>query len=194
MVMKLLKPICKEEVVKVISENTTSLLGSDRLVVLARWLQCHVHCIPSNKPTQVCPKCYRGMSAVIVVLDRRRDQQTRGGSRKWTWREPIQVVLGTEVPHRGQGAEAQSPGRGSGGWSPPEADDFWQLKGYLDVTSGILGGMALLPLPPKSASATHRYRQNVILMQLDAEKRPVKAWVISTFGSAVNLEFYQGLC
>ena len=140
MVMKLLKPVCKEEVVKVISENTTSLLGSDRLVVLARWLQCHVHCIPSNKPTQVCPKCYRGMSAVIVVLDRRRNQQTRGGSRKWTWREPIQGVLGTEVPQRGQGAEAQSPGRGSGGWSPREADDFWQLKGYLDVTSGILGG------------------------------------------------------
>jgi len=33
-----------------------------------------------------------------------------------------------------------SPGRGSGGLSPPEADDFSQLKGYLDVTSGILGG------------------------------------------------------
>ena len=36
---------------------------------------------------------------------------------------------------------------------PPEADDFSQLKGYLDVTSGILGGghgpLAIL----KSASA-----------------------------------------
>jgi len=51
--------------------------------------------------------------------------------------------LGTEVPQRGQG---RSPGRGSGGRSPPEADDFSQLKGYLDVTSGILGGMA--PWPP----------------------------------------------
>jgi len=39
-----------------------------------------------------------------------------------------------------------SPGRGSGGRSPPEADDFSQLKGYLDVTSGILGGMP--PLNP----------------------------------------------
>jgi len=29
-------------------------------------------------------------------------------------------------------------GANSGG--PPEADDFSQLKGYLDVTSGILGG------------------------------------------------------
>ena len=39
--------------------------------------------------------------------------------------------------------------RGSGGRSPTEADDFSQLKGYLDVTSGILGGHA----PPlKSAS------------------------------------------
>jgi len=32
---------------------------------------------------------------------------------------------------------------------PPEADDFSQLKGYLDVTSGILGAMApLTPLNP----------------------------------------------
>jgi len=42
--------------------------------------------------------------------------------------------LGTEVPQWGPGAE-------------PRADDFSQLKGYLDVlwrdlvTSGILGGM-----------------------------------------------------
>jgi len=43
--------------------------------------------------------------------------------------------------------------RGTGGRSPPEADDFSQLKGYLDVTSGILGGMAPLPPPLKSASA-----------------------------------------
>ena len=42
--------------------------------------------------------------------------------------------------------------RGSGGQSPPEADDFSQLKGYLAVTSGILGGMA--PWPLKSASAS----------------------------------------
>ena len=40
-----------------------------------------------------------------------------------------------------------SPGRGSGGRSPPEADDFSQLKGYLDVTSGILGA-AWPPWPP----------------------------------------------
>ena len=44
------------------------------------------------------------------------------------------------------GVQERSPGKGSGGLSPPEADDFSQLKGYLDVTSGILGGMA--PWPP----------------------------------------------
>ena len=39
------------------------------------------------------------------------------------------------------------------GTKSPEADDFSQLKGYLDVTSGILGGgMAPCP-PPKSATA-----------------------------------------
>jgi len=42
------------------------------------------------------------------------------------------------------GVQERSPGRGSAGLSPPEADDFSQLKGYLDVlwrdlvTSGIL--------------------------------------------------------
>jgi len=44
----------------------------------------------------------------------------------------------------------RSPLAGSRGAAPiggpPEADDFSQLKGYLDVTSGILGGMA--PCPP----------------------------------------------
>jgi len=38
--------------------------------------------------------------------------------------------------------------------SPPEADDFSQLKGYLDVTTGILGAMA--PLPPPLMSASER--------------------------------------
>jgi len=38
---------------------------------------------------------------------------------------PIQGVWGTEAPQWGPGV--------------PEADDFSQLKGYLDVTSGILG-------------------------------------------------------
>jgi len=38
---------------------------------------------------------------------------------------PIQGVWGTEVPQWGPG---RSPGRGSGGRSPPEADDFSQLK------------------------------------------------------------------
>ena len=39
------------------------------------------------------------------------------------------------------------------GLRPPEADDFLQLKGYLDVTSGILGGHGPLGPPPlKSAS------------------------------------------
>ena len=39
-----------------------------------------------------------------------------------------------------QRVQGWRPGRGSGGRSPPEADDFSQLKGYLDATSGILGG------------------------------------------------------
>ena len=34
------------------------------------------------------------------------------------------------------------------GLRPPEADDFLQLKGYLDVTSGILGG-GMAPLAPR---------------------------------------------
>jgi len=47
---------------------------------------------------------------------------------------------------RGPGVEA---GRVSGGRSPPEADDFSQLKGYLDATSGIFGGHGpLAPLNP----------------------------------------------
>ena len=49
---------------------------------------------------------------------------------------------------RGVTSEVQGrrPGRESGGHGPPEADDFSQLKGYLDATSGILGGHG--PLPP----------------------------------------------
>jgi len=38
--------------------------------------------------------------------------------------------------------------------SPPEADDFSQLKGYLAVTSGILGGGHGPLAPLKSASAS----------------------------------------
>jgi len=49
---------------------------------------------------------------------------------------------------RGSGDGSRSTGRGSGGRSPPEADDFSQLKGYLDVTSGILGGHGPLASPP----------------------------------------------
>jgi len=62
--------------------------------------------------------------------------------------------LGRKSP---SGFQGRSPGRGSGGQSPPESDHFSQLKGYLDVlwrdlvTSGILGGHG--PLGPlKSAS------------------------------------------
>jgi len=50
------------------------------------------------------------------------------------------------------GVQGRSPGKGSRRRSPPEADDFSQLKGYLDVlwrdlvTSGILGGMESTPL------------------------------------------------
>jgi len=42
------------------------------------------------------------------------------------------------------GVQGRCPGKGSVGRNPPEADDFSQLKGYLDVTTGILGG----PWPP----------------------------------------------
>jgi len=40
---------------------------------------------------------------------------------------------GSEGRKSPSGVQGQSPGRGSGGRSPPEADDFSQLKGYLDV-------------------------------------------------------------
>ena len=61
------------------------------------------------------------------------------------------------------GVQGRSPGRGSGGRSPPEADDFSQLKGYLDVTPGILGGMAPLPPPLKSARVkNHRHFPKVL--------------------------------
>jgi len=43
-------------------------------------------------------------------------------------------VWGTEVPQRGPGAA--------------EADDFSQLKDYLDVTSGVLGRGMPPPLNP----------------------------------------------
>ena len=36
-------------------------------------------------------------------------------------------------------------GANSGG--PPEADDFSQMNGYIDVTSGILGGISPLNSP-----------------------------------------------
>jgi len=52
----------------------------------------------------------------------------------------------------GGGQFRGSPSGSRGGAPPPEADDFSQLKGYLDATSGILGGHG--PLAPlKSATA-----------------------------------------
>jgi len=57
---------------------------------------------------------------------------------------PIQVVT--------SGVQGCRPGRGSGGRSPPEADDFSQLKGYLDATLASWGGMAPWPPPLKSAT------------------------------------------
>jgi len=51
------------------------------------------------------------------------------------------------------GSRGGAPVRGLGDFRPPEADDFSQLKGYLDVlwrdlvTSGILGA-AWPPSPP----------------------------------------------
>jgi len=41
-----------------------------------------------------------------------------------------------------------SEGLGDGSRQLRKADDFSQLKGYLDVTSDILGGMAPLAPPP----------------------------------------------
>jgi len=59
------------------------------------------------------------------------------------------------------GVQGRSPGRGSGARSPPEADDFSQLKGYLDVTFGMLGGHGPLAPPPlKSASGLLLYVSN----------------------------------
>jgi len=68
--------------------------------------------------------------------------------------------LGAEVPQRDQG---RRPGRESGGRSTPEADDFSQLKGYLDVTSGILGGHAPPPLNPPVSLELNEARDYVIL-------------------------------
>ena len=50
---------------------------------------------------------------------------------------------------RGGSKKNELGGGNSGGLGvrPPEADDFSQLKGYLDATSGILGGVAPC-LPP----------------------------------------------
>jgi len=47
----------------------------------------------------------------------------------------------------GQFRGSPAGSRGGGPRSPPEADDFSQLKGYLDATSGILGG-GMDPCPP----------------------------------------------
>jgi len=63
---------------------------------------------------------------------------------------------GSEGRKSPSGVQGRNPGRESGGRSPPEADDFSRLKGYLDVNSGILGGMAALPPPLKSASDVQR--------------------------------------
>ena len=66
----------------------------------------------------------------------------------------IRCQKNPEVGIRRIPTQYTTAGCGSVGRSPPEADDFSQLKGYLDVTSGILGegAMAPLPLPLKSAS------------------------------------------
>ena len=56
---------------------------------------------------------------------------------------PIQGFWGWKFP---SGIQGRSPGRGYGGRSPPEADDFSQLKGYLDVTCGIFWGGGHGPL------------------------------------------------
>ena len=53
-----------------------------------------------------------------------------------------------------QGVGDGSPLAGSRERSPPEADDFSQLKGYLDATSGILGGHD--PLPPLKSTTARR--------------------------------------
>jgi len=49
---------------------------------------------------------------------------------------------------------ANSGGLGDGSRQLRKADDFSQLKGYLDVTSDILGGHGPLGPPLKSASVT----------------------------------------
>jgi len=53
--------------------------------------------------------------------------------------DPENELGGGQFRGSPSGVQGRSPGRGSRGQSPPEADDFSQLKGYLDVTSGILG-------------------------------------------------------
>jgi len=69
----------------------------------------------------------------------------QGRIQKMNLEGPIQGVT--------SGVQWWRPGRGSGGRSPPEADDFSHLKGYLDATSGILGG-GMAPWPPPLKSAT----------------------------------------
>jgi len=60
----------------------------------------------------------------------------------------VEPMCGYRASRAGADPENELEGANSGGLggrSPPEADDFSQLKGYLDVTSGILGAMAPWP-------------------------------------------------
>ena len=85
--------------------------------------------------------------------------------------DPENELGGGQFRWVSSGVQGRSPGRGSGKRSPPEADDFSQLKGYLDVTSGILGGMVSLPPPPLNPPVSSGQYPNFVGTRISLSRR-----------------------
>ena len=115
--------------------------------------------VPSDSPTLI--SSLLRLSANHLALAALASQPLKSGTLSLYISVPVPVLTGADPENElggGQfrGSPAGSRGGGPvgslGGQSSPEADDFSQLKGYLDVTSGIFGGGAWpLASPLKSA-------------------------------------------
>jgi len=84
------------------------------------------------------PSLIRSALSIPTLTDRDGRTWTQGHDIQCTGVDPENELGGGQFRGFGgrkspSGVQGRSPGRGSGERSPPEADDFSQLKGYLDV-------------------------------------------------------------